>query len=105
VLIPSGHAEKSLLADENLFQCRQSIPHEVEPVSNLQRLGCSLAHAVRIGTGAVTTDHSDPRVVNEPLCERAGTPIRQKIDRVVPLQVSKDGSIGLATAETPVVDA
>jgi hypothetical protein len=39
------------------------------------------------------------------LLQRLGTPIRQKVNQAVSLQVYEDGSIRLATAKAPVVDA
>ncbi len=62
LLVLGGQAEKPMLADQHLFEGSHGIPHKVEPVGHLQCLWCSLPHAIHIGTGAVTTDHVDPRM-------------------------------------------
>jgi hypothetical protein len=77
LLIFGSHTEKPMLADKHLFESRHGIFHEMKPVGNLQRLGCSLTYAIRISTGTVATDHADARMVDKPLCQRVSTSIRQ----------------------------
>src|SRR5438094_1257207 len=77
----------------------------MEPVGNLDGVGCTPACAVRVGSGTITADHVDTGVLTQPGYQPARRTIWQKIDRAPTLQINQNRSVPLTTSPGPIVDA
>jgi hypothetical protein len=77
----------------------------MESVSDLPRLGRTLARALRIQAAAIAADEFDLRVLTEPFGCSGGCAILQHIDNLAPLQVDNNGPVSPTLSPAPVVDA
>jgi hypothetical protein len=78
---------------------------EMESVSDLPRLGCTLARALRIQAAAIAADDFDLRMLAKPFGCPGGRAIRQHIDNLAPLQVDDDSPVSATLSPTSIVDA
>src|SRR5690242_12523529 len=77
------------------------IPQQVEPIGDLERVGCSLPRAVRIDTTAIPANNLGPWVLPEPGTKCGRGRLREELGRPLMLQV--DGSCHSADrAERPI---
>jgi hypothetical protein len=77
----------------------------MESVSDLPRLGRTLARALCIQAAAIAADDFDLRMLAKPLGCPDSRAIRQHIDNLAPLQVDDDSPVSATLSPTPVVDA
>jgi len=78
---------------------------QVEPISDLHRLGCPLPRPLGVRAPAVAAHDLHLGMRREPGRERLGGAVRQQIDDRVRLQVDEDGAIMAPLARRKVVDA
>src|SRR5580704_5723290 len=77
----------------------------MESVSDLPRLGRTLARALCIQAAAIAADDFDLRMLAKPLGCPGSRAIRQHLDNLAPLQVDDDSPVSATLSPTPVVDA
>jgi hypothetical protein len=78
---------------------------EMESVSDLPRMGRSLARAPRIQAAAIAADDFDLRMLPKPFGCPGGCTILQNIDDLAPLEVNDYGSVSATLSPAPIVDA
>jgi hypothetical protein len=76
----------------------------MESVSDLPRLRCAGARALRVKTAAIAADDFYLWVLTKPFGYPGGRTVLQQIDNLAPLQIDDDGPICAALSPTPVVD-
>ncbi len=81
------------------------IMEQVKPVSDLNRVGCSLSSTLRIFTAAVATDHFDTGVCGKPRREGLCAPIGEQINCAMPLQIDEDTAVGATTPKGEIIHA
>jgi hypothetical protein len=77
----------------------------MESVSDLPRMGRSLARALRIQAAAIAAHDFDLRMLPKPFGCPCGCAILQHIDNLAPLEVNDYGSISSTLSPAPIVDA
>ena len=77
----------------------------MEPIRHLLRLWCSQRCTFRIQTATIPRDRFDFRMLLQPFGEALGGPVWEKVHDAVQVQVDQNGSILLAFAPGPIVDA
>ena len=87
------------------FHRRREIQDEMEPIGYLLRLRRSQCCAFGIQTATITRDRDDFGMLSEPCGEALGGPVRKKVHDAVQVQINQNGSIVLAFAPGPIVDA
>jgi hypothetical protein len=80
------------------------IAQQMPPITHLNRVRCPLTDAVRVGTGTITGDNLNARMLTEPFSEAVSLPIRQQVDHRIAFQIDKNGSIPVAPAPGPVIN-
>ena len=84
---------------------RREIQNEVEAICYLLSVRRSERRAVRIETATISRNRHDFGVLLQPLREALSGSIREEIDDTVQVQIDQNGSIVLAFAPSPIVDA
>lgn len=90
---------------EHLLHGLGEVAQKRKPLSDLCGGRGALTRAVCIGGRAVTCAHLDPRMGLEPLRSRGTLALWEERDRLVAFQVHKDGAIGAALPERPIIHA
>jgi hypothetical protein len=73
-------------------------------VSDLQRVRCALAHAVGVGSCAVTSDNLDTWMPKEPISHSLGLSVGEQVDDLVALKVHQDRAVTMTPTPGPVVN-
>ena len=95
--------EHRAMRTAHLLQGLGHILEQVKAVRDLDRRGCALTGAVRIGFRAIAGNDLDPRMSLEPLGEGAGVAIGEEGHGVVPLQIDEDRPIRLPFPIRPII--
>src|ERR1700722_1369778 len=77
----------------------------MESVSDLPRLGRTLARALRIQAAAIAADDFDLRMLPKPFGCPSGCAILQHVDHLAPLEVNDDSPVSATLSPAPVIDA
>ena len=80
------------------------VAQQVPAVGHLDRIRCSLAHAIRVGAGPVARDDLDPGVLTKPSGQGVGLPVRQQVHDRVALQIDQGRPVAVTPAPSPVID-
>lgn len=78
--------------------------HDMEPVSDLLRLRCSLPCSLGVETAAISADHFHLGVSLQPVGAADDISILENIDDHAPLQIDNDRALGFRLPRAPVVD-
>jgi hypothetical protein len=77
----------------------------MESVSDLPRLGRTLARAPRIQAAAIAANDFDLRMLPQPFGCPGGRTILPRVNHLAPLEVNDDGSVSATLSPAPVVNA
>ncbi len=77
----------------------------MEPVSDLQSVGCTAPCALGVGACPVPADDLHSGMTDQPGGQRTGFTRREHIDHAVVFDAGQDGGVGLAAADREVVHA
>jgi hypothetical protein len=80
------------------------IAEQVPSISDLDRTWRTLANAISIGAGAVTSDDLDAWTIPQPGSNGGGFTIGQEIDDVIAFEAHQHGAVATTTPPGPVVD-
>jgi hypothetical protein len=78
-------------AEKEPLQGVAQVPHQVEPIDDLDRLRRPLPNPLRIETTAITAHDLDTRVRPQPLRDRGGRAFREQVEHVIALEIAEDG--------------
>jgi hypothetical protein len=81
------------------------ILQQVEAVSYLDGLRCSLRGPLRVAAGAITADELDGRMSREPGCKCLGLAVGEEIGYESLLNVDENRAVRVTFSPRPVVDA
>ena len=90
---------------EHQFQRLGQVLQQVEPVRDLHGPGRAMARTLGKGTRPVARDHGDAGVPAQPRSQRVRLAAREQRHRAVPFEVHQHGAVGVALAQSPIVDA
>ncbi len=81
------------------------ILHEVVPIRNLRSLRQNLAHCLSKGARPITAHDLNFWMTGQPGFNRLSSPIRQEIEGAPCLKVDENGSIGVSSSQSKVINA
>ena len=81
------------------------IAQQMPAVRHLDRLRRALANPVGIGTGTVSRNDLDSRMLTKPLGQRLGLTVRQQVHNLVALEVDEDSPVAASSSPGPIIDA
>jgi len=90
---------------EHQFQRLGQVLQQVEAVRDLHRPGCAMACALGKGARPVARDHLDTRVLAQPRGQGVRLAAGQQRHRAMPFEVHQHGAVGVALAQSPIVNA
>ncbi len=88
-----------------LLDCDPQILHEMEPISNLTRLRCTLVSSLRIQPASVSAHDLDRRVPLQPSRGTGHAPVVKDVDDRTALQVDDNRAVAPGSPPAPIIYA
>jgi hypothetical protein len=95
----------TVMVIEHAAQRSTAVAQEMEPIRDLDGLGCSLASPIGVGAGTITHDDLDAGMAPQPDRQGLSLSVGQQIDDAVTFQFAQDRAVALPFAPGPVIDA